>query len=173
MKTSDQGRSPSSKGSVSGQKACGASGDLKSSSEHLSVVGALPEEPESLPTSGEMASPKFPRNYANDLHERKTIEVAKGNVINIHFSDFELESGSVDYVEITDGDGTTLGRFGGGYYMDEGDNGSGSIEGSGDEETEGNRNRISDITSFTETVHVLFHTDESVTKRGWRLEWSK
>ena len=85
----------------------------------------------------------------------------------------ELESGSVDYVEITDGDGTTLGRFGGGYYMDEGDNGPSSIEGSGNEEQEGNRNRISDITSFTETVHVLFHTDDSVTRRGWRLEWSK
>ena len=121
MKTSDQGRSPSSKGSVSGQKACGVPGDLESSSEHLSVVGALPEEPESLPTSGEMASPNFPRNYANDLHERKTIEVAKGNVINVHFSDFELErpgpGGSVDYVEITDGDGTLLGRFGGEYNM--------------------------------------------------------
>ena len=176
MKTSDQGRSPSSKGSVSGQKACGVPGDLESSSEHLSVVGALPEEPESLPTSGEMASPNFPRNYANDLHERKTIEVAKGNVINIHFSDFELErpgpGGSVDYIEITDGDGTLLGRFGGEYSRDEGDNGSGSIEGSGNEEQEGNRNRISDITSFTETVHVLFHTDDSVTRRGWRLEWS-
>ena len=29
MKTSDQGKSPSTKGSVSGQKACGAPGDLK------------------------------------------------------------------------------------------------------------------------------------------------
>ena len=167
MKTSDQGRSPSSKGSVSGQKACGAPGDLKSSPEHLSVVGALPEEAESLPTSGEMASPNFPRNYLNDLHKRKTIEVAKGNVINIHFTDFELEDEQVDYVEITDGDGTLLGRFEGMfYYMDEGDNGSGSIEGNGDEEPQRNRNRISDITSITETVHVLFLTDVSVNRRG-------
>merc|ERR1719430_1148238 len=158
MKTSDQGRSPSSKGSISGQKACGA-------------PGALPEEPESLPTSGDMSSPNFPRNYVNDLHERKTIEVAKGNVINIHFTDFHLEDDEqVDYVEITDGDGTLLGHFGGFYNMDEGDSGSGSGEGSGDEEPA--RNRISDITSVTETVHVLFHTDGSVTRRGWRLEWS-
>ena len=165
MKTSDQGRSPSSKGSVSGQKACGAPGDLKSSPEHLSVVGALPEEAESLPTSGEMASPNFPRNYLNDLHERKTIEVSKGNVINIHFTDFQLEAEQVDYVEITDGGGTLLGRFGGKFfYMD---------EGSGHEEPRRNRDRISDITSVSETVHVLFHTDESVTRRGWRLEWSK
>jgi len=32
--------------------------------------------------------------------------------------------------------------------------------------------QISDLTSVTETVHVLFHTDESVTRSGWRLEWS-
>ena len=126
-------------------------------------VGALPEKPESLPTSGEMASPNFPANYPNDLHERKTIEVAKGNVINIHFTDFELESpDQVDYLEITDGDGTLLGRFGAAHYVDIGE--------------EGARRKgikISDLTSVTETVHVLFHTDESVTRSGWRLEWSK
>ena len=148
MKTSDQGKSPSTKGSVSGQKACGAPGDLKLSSGHLSVLGALSEEPESLPTSGEMASPNFPAAYPNNLHERKTIQVAKGNVVNIHFTDFELETGSVDYVKVTDGDGTLLGLF----LSD---------------------NLIHDITSVTETVHVLFHTDGSVTRSGWRLEWSK
>ena len=120
MKTSDQGRSPSTKGSVSGQKACGASGDLKLFSEHLFVVGALPEEPESLPTSGHMTSPNFPRNYPNHLHERKTIEVAKGNVINIHFTDLDLEHPH-DYVQITDGDGTFLGHFG--RRHNEGDDG--------------------------------------------------
>merc|ERR1712130_1024790 len=148
MKTSDQGRSPSTKGSISGQKACGAQ-------------GVLPEEPESLPTSGEMTSPNFPSNYPNDLHERKTIEVAKGNVINIHFTDYELERpDQVDYLEITDGDGTLLGHFGAAHYVDN---------------SEGGRRKgikISDLTSITETVHVLFHTDDSVTRRGWRLEWS-
>ena len=163
MKTSDQGRSPSSKGSVSGQKACGAPGDLKLSSGHLSVVGALSEEPESLPTSGEMTSPNFPADYPNNLHDRKTIEVAKGNVINIRFTDFNLESpDQVDYLEITDGDGTLLGHFGAGYYMEGG-------QWIGPDR----RKEISDLTSVTETVHVLFHTDESVTRSGWRLEWSK
>ena len=33
--------------------------------------------------------------------------------------------------------------------------------------------KISNLTSVTETVHVLFHTDESVTRTGWRLKWSK
>merc|ERR1719365_417193 len=148
MKTSDQGKSPSTKGSISGQKACGAQ-------------GVLPEEPESFPTSGEMTSPNFPSNYPNDLHERKTIEVAKGNVINIHFTDYELESpDQVDYLEITDGDGSLLGHFGAAHYVDN---------------SEGGRRKgieIPDLTSVTETVHVLFHTDDSVTRSGWRLEWS-
>ena len=88
-------------------------------SGHLSVVGALSEEPESLPTSGEMTYPNFPANYPNDFHERKTIEVAKGNVVNVHFTDFEFESpAQFDYVEITDGDGTFLGRFGRKHYLD-------------------------------------------------------
>merc|ERR1712212_597695 len=148
MKTSDQGRSPSTKGSISGQKACGAQ-------------GVLPDEPDSLPTSGEMTSPNFPSNYPNDLHERKTIEVAKGNVINIHFTDYELESpDQVDYLEITDGDGTLLGHFGAAHYVynSEGGHRKGI--------------KIPDLTSVTETVHVLFHTDDSVTRSGWRLEWS-
>ena len=94
-----------------------------------------------------MTSPNFPQYYPNRIHERKTIKVAKGNVINIHFTDFHLENhyGVDDYLEITDGDGTFLGRFG----------------------------RVVDITSVTETVYVLFHTDGSVTRSGWRLEWSE
>ena len=112
-----------------------------------------------------MVSPNFPRNYVNDIHEWKTIEVAKGNVINIRFTDFNLESpDQVDYLEITDGDGTLLGHFGAGYYME---------GGRWKEEAEPGRRKISDLTSITETVHVLFHTDESVARSGWRLEWSK
>ena len=141
MKTSDQGRSPSTKGSISGQKACGAPGDSKfTSKRESSRVGVLPDEPQSLPTSGEMTSPNFPSNYPNDLHKRKTIEVAKGNVIHIHFTDYELESpDQVDYLEITDGDGTLLGHFGAAHYVD-------SSEG-------GRRNgiKISDLTSVTLT----------------------
>ena len=152
MKTSDEGRSPSDKGSVSGQKACGAPGNAYSrrirTSVEVRILGALPEEPESLPASGVMTSPNFPADYPNDLHQRKTIEVAKGNVVNIRFTDFSLESPDrVDYVELTDGDGTSLGHF------------------------ESLQQLEGVITSNTETLHVLFHTDGSVTERGWRLEW--
>merc|ERR1719234_2261477 len=157
MKTSDRGRGPSTKGSVSGQKACGAPGALSEE----------PEQPEQ--TSGHLSSPNFPANYPNDIHERKTIEVAKGNVIKIHFTDFDLERpDQVDYVDLTDGDGSFLGRFGARHYVDE----EGNSEGSGVEGPKFLNFRISDITSNTETVHVLFHTDGSVTRSGWRLEWS-
>ena len=120
------------------------------------------EAPASLPASGHLTSPNFPANYPLELHERKTIEVAKGNVVHIHFTDFELESpDQVDYVDITDGDGTSLGHFGARHYPN-------TLEfGQGDRGI-----RIPDLTSVTETVHVLFHTDGSVTERGWRLEWS-
>merc|ERR1719341_1727686 len=156
MKTSDRGRGPSTKGSVSGQKACGAPGALSEE----------PEQPEQ--TSGHLTSPNFPANYPNRLHERKTIEVAKGNVIKIHFTDFDLERpDQVDYVDITDGDGSFLGRFGARHYSDdeiEENEGSGNLE--------PGAIRIPDITSNTEIVHVLFHTDSTVTRSGWRLEWS-
>ena len=110
-----------------------------------------------------MTSPNFPANYPNDLHERKTIEVAKGSVVNIHFTDFEVESkDQVDYLQITDGDGTLLGFFGANHTLPL------------DNRAKGGRMKgIKNLTSATETVHVLFHTDYSVARRGWRLEWSK
>merc|ERR1712192_99721 len=120
-------------GSVSGQKACGAPGALSEE----------PEQPEQ--TSGHLSSTNFPAEYPNDLHERKTIEVAKGNVIKIHFTDFDLERpDQVDYVDILDGDGSFLGRLGARHYVDE----EGSGEGSGDEGP-GEKIQITDITSNT------------------------
>ena len=131
----------------------------------------MPEERESLTTSGEMVSPGFPSNYHNYIHERKTIKVAKGNVINIHFTDFKLEANyEVDYVQITDGDGRFLALFWTKHNLDGGNNGSQLGRGSRDNCKDGG---LSDVTSFTETVHVLFHTDGSDTESGWRLEWSK
>jgi len=146
MKTSDEGRSPSTTGSFSGPKACGAPGNME---------GDEPEgeAPASLPASGHLTSPNFPANYPNNLHERKTIEVAKDNVINIHFTDLDVER-PFDYVDIIDGDGTFLGHFGPRHSGEEGER----------------QERM--IISFTETVHVLFHTDDSVSLSGWRLEWS-
>merc|ERR1719495_2781713 len=33
-------------------------------------------------------------------------------------------------------------------------------------------NTTFNVSSYTETVHVLFHTDHSGARSGWRLEWS-
>merc|ERR1719209_297759 len=164
MKTSDQGRSPSTTGSFSGPKACGAPANLEGDESEG-------EEPESLPASGHLTSPNFPANYPLNLHERKTIEVAKGNVINIHFTDLDVER-PYDYVDIIDGDGTFLAHFGRQHKVDEGDDGEGSGDGSGEGSGEGGERQERVITSFTEIVHVLFHTDDSVSRSGWRLEWS-
>ena len=161
---------------MSGHKACGAPGDLESISEHVSVLGVLSEEPESLlPTSGVLTSPNYPADYPNDLHERKTIHVAKGNVINIHLTDFDVDPttfGHNDYLLIIDGDGSWLGHFGGDHYMKNGKGGEREIF-YGDRGIVQSGINISDITSVTETVHVLFHTDWSTARSGWRLEWSK
>ena len=72
-------------------------------------------------------------------------------------ADFQLESPHpVDYVEITDGDNTNLGRI--------------TLGGQSWDHPDVTR---TNITSNTETVNILFHTDGSVTRRGWSLEWSK
>ena len=49
----------------------------------MKVLGVLPEEHESLATNGVMTSPNYLRNYPNDLHQQKTIQVAEGNIINM------------------------------------------------------------------------------------------
>ena len=82
-----------------------------------------------------MTSPNFTTgNYPNSFHESNTIKVDKGHLVKIRFTDFDLagwidlkltsqeyfnpyqwlveDSPVTDYVEITDGDGTFLGRFG-------------------------------------------------------------
>merc|ERR1719167_808217 len=150
--------------------------------------------------SGEMTSPNFTTGkfffsragaapygkYPNSFHESKTIKVEKGHLVKLHFTDFDLawtkqpdlKSTShewlvkytpvADYVEITDGDGTFLGKFGPQHKPDDNEplpddpfatHGFVGI-------------LIPDITSFTDTVHVLFHTDERSNATGWRLEWS-
>ena len=151
--------------------------------------------------SGEMTSPNFTTGkfffsragaapygkYPNSFHESKTIKVEKGHLVKLHFTDFDLawtkqpdlKSTShewlvkytpvADYVEITDGDGTFLGKFGPQHKPDDNEplpddpfatHGFVGI-------------LIPDITSFTDTVHVLFHTDERSNATGWRVEWSK
>jgi len=150
--------------------------------------------------SGQMTSPNFTTGkfffsragaapygkYPNSFHESKTIKVEKGHLVKLHFTDFDLawtedpdlkstshkwlveHTPVADYVEITDGDGTFLGKFGPQHkpYDNEllRDDVWGTYKFVGI--------LIPDIISFTDTVHVLFHTDERANATGWHLEWS-
>ena len=118
--------------------------------------GILPEEPISLPVIGQtMTSPFFLGNYPDNFCQIRTIEVPEGNFINIKFTHFDIEtSDDGDYVQITDGDGTFLGHFGARHQLEMGAT-------------------TFNVSSYTETAHVLFHTDQSGARSGWRLEWSE
>ena len=171
MKTSDEGKMASTKGSVSGQKACGAPGEKKNYSywimdnnyvpglRNLKIAGGaegeadhqdvedVEEGVEEQALEGVISSPGFssgddyPPNYENTW----TIEVPKGKTIKINFTDYKVET-CCDVVRITDGDKTVLKE---------------------DRSKPGKK----PLVSRTDTVEVIFKSDSSGQRRGWRLEW--
>ena len=104
------------------------------------------------PISGVLTSPNYPEDYPNNLDLVQRIQVPAGNTIWIRFSDFDCEP-SMDYVIITDKDGTRLGLFDEFNYSDD--------------------DWRDEIVSNTNTVEILFRTDGSGTLNGWRLNWGK
>ena len=107
-----------------------------------------------------MTSPNFGDGltYPNDLNNKQTIQVEEGKAIKIHFTHWDVETspgGVADYVTITEGDGTTLANI---RPNDRGFS-------------------LKDIPDFlvskTNTVHVLFRTDENGQRPGWRLVWGE
>ena len=101
-----------------------------------------------------MSSTNYPDgNYLNNEDHTQTIRVPKGNTIRMEFLYFRLEDDPWnDYVTIIDGDGTELEKLTGWPPY----------------------SRWSrEIISKTETVHVRFVTDSSVTSSGWQLSWSE
>ena len=99
-----------------------------------------------------LTSPNFPKRYLTDLNQVQKIQVPKGNIIWIRFTDFECERRYVT-VTITDKDGRRLGLFDGGVNSDD--------------------DWQKEIVSNTDTVEVRFHTDSSRVFKGWRLDWGK
>merc|ERR1712106_632718 len=100
-------------------------------------------------TNGTLQSPNFPNKYPNNHDETFNIEVQTGKTIEIIFETFELEAHSrcsYDWLKIIDGSTTLL------------------------EETCGS-NVPSKMISQTNKVEIIFHTDGSVTKRGFKLQW--
>ena len=102
--------------------------------------------------SGELKSVNFPSSYSNNIDTTETIRVDAGSKIKITFSSLSIESQETctyDYVTVVDGDGTVLlektcGNIVPGWFK-----------------------------SKTNMVNVIFHTDYSVTKPGWKLSWSQ
>ena len=98
-------------------------------------------------------SPNYPSNYLprqQDGHLEERIQVTKGKVIKLHFSDFATES-QIDVLTIRDifGDNSSvLGSFSGNSIPD-------------------------DIVSQSNVVDILFKPDTSLQKSGWRLEWTE
>merc|ERR1712181_213437 len=110
-----------------------------------------PMEERELATSGVLTSLNFPERYLDDLDIVQKIQVPEGNTIRIRFTEFDCEP-QYDTVTITDKDGTRTPLF------------------------DGNHDDVNDewreeIVSNTDTVEVLFHTDGSCTRSGWRLDW--
>ena len=97
-----------------------------------------------------MTSTNYPNGYPNNEDHTQTIRVPKGNTIRINFLDFRIErEPRREFVTVTDDDGTQLARL------------------------DGESEWLKEIVSKTETVHVRFFTDGSVSAPGWRLSWGE
>merc|ERR1711874_100956 len=101
---------------------------------------------------GSLESRNFPSNYPNNLDTEEDISVAAGERIKLQFIDFKIEDHSscaYDYLMVEDADGTVLLDKTCGTTLPK------------------------DVTSRTNTVIVIFHSDGSVSDSGWRIDWQK
>jgi len=101
--------------------------------------------------SGKLTSPNFPSKYPNNQDTSDTVEVAPGNKIKIHFTHFNVQNfwrWCLDYLMITDGDGSQL------------------LPKTCRDSFPG------DITSNTNKVIVTFHSGPSGRRQGYKLFWT-
>ena len=101
-------------------------------------------------TIGIVTSPNYPGKYPNNLENSQTIKVEEGLAISLEFTAFNIEYSSTcryDHLTITDGDGTTLMRKRCGTTVPD------------------------ELTSRSNIVKLLFHTDRGGTRSGWSLSW--
>ena len=101
-----------------------------------------------------MQSPGYPANYPNDEDKTFTITAAQGKVIQVTFLRVDIEAHSTcryDYVMARDGDGTLLMP-----------------------KTCGSRKTPpAAFRSQTNKVQIIFHSDRSVTRKGFQLSWKE
>jgi len=102
--------------------------------------------------TGEVISENYPANYNAYMDKEYTIEVADGKQIKINFDTIDIEAGPscrYDYVLIKDGNGSELLP-----------------------KTCGT-NKPAPVTSTTNKVRVIFHSDSSVQRKGFKLTWTE
>jgi cubilin len=112
--------------------------------------------------TGIIESPNFPEDYPNNLDCAWTIKVSRGNRVNMQFSHFEIENDNIfhngtkdhdckyDFVTIYDYD----------------------YESNDKKSQKSYCNKAPEIrTSSTDSVVVVFHTDQATVGTGFRLEW--
>ena len=118
----------------------------------LNVTGTVGDQ-EAKPKSWILTSPYWPQPYSNNIRSTQTIQVPEGNTIRFAWTN--LDTGSSDYVQIKDGDGTDLTPKLSQYY----EIGESKLPPPG--------------VSNSNIMHVKFHTDGDSGRTGWRLEWGK
>ena len=105
-------------------------------------------------TKGIMQSPGFPNKFGYNLDKEYTIQVTKGKVVHVVFSEFNLDSDSPckDYLEIVDNNSMLLLRRSCG------------------------KKPPSEILSHTNRVNVFFRSDSLRTHQTlsrWRFTWEE
>ena len=112
---------------------------------------------ERLFVTGNVTSPNYPGYYPFDHDKTYIIQVEQEHVLSIHFNAFDVSFDAghnfyedcADFLSITDGDGTSL--------LDKYCSGT---------------NLPADLTSTSNMVKILFHTNHEFTKSGWSLYWT-
>ena len=116
-----------------------------------------------MKATGVVTSPNHPENYPNNLDELETIEVESGKKVRLEFTNFEVWACDIttcpcDFVKITDGDGTTLMDNSCGYS---------------DRDPSSSLYFLPlSITTNTNKVEIVFHTDGNDNTAGWSLSWT-
>ena len=112
-------------------------------------------------STGVVTSANYPGRYPDNLHRTDTVKVESGKILRMQFTKMAVWHGQgcpKDYVKITDGDGTILMDKSCGY--------------SSHSPTSSAYFLPSAITTKTNTVDILFHTDASGSQDGWSLNWT-
>ena len=115
------------------------------------MVSSLPFQLFRLLATGVVTSPGYPGHYSNNTAKTETIQVEEGMQMILQFTAFNIQSHSncaLDYLNVTDGDGTPL--------LDK---------------TCGST-LPNNLTSTSNVVNVFFKTNADVTATGWSASWS-